>query len=169
MTYSIIGSGNIGSAVARQFARKGMDVAIANTRGPDSLAALRKELGHHIIPQALEAALRADTVFLAAPFSAVSVIARAGSAWMGKIVIDATKRSTRASEPGEAGGCALRPASRLLFQSRPALMCCSSPSTSASNVTRQRGLLRRSWCIVIQVSKGRATCLGRIRTIASSR
>lgn len=38
MTYSIIGSGNIGSAVARQFARKGITVAIANTRGPDSLA-----------------------------------------------------------------------------------------------------------------------------------
>ena len=30
MIYSVVGSGNIGSAVARQFARKGMDVAIAN-------------------------------------------------------------------------------------------------------------------------------------------
>ena len=89
-TYSIIGSGNIGSAVARQFARKSIDVAIANNRGPDSLAALRKELGHHIDPQTLEAALKADTVILAVPFSAVSAIARAGSGWTGKIVIDAT-------------------------------------------------------------------------------
>ena len=32
MTYSIIGSGNIGSAVARQFARQAIDVAIANTQ-----------------------------------------------------------------------------------------------------------------------------------------
>ena len=37
MTYSIIGSGNIGTAVARQFARKGINVAITNHRGPDSL------------------------------------------------------------------------------------------------------------------------------------
>jgi predicted dinucleotide-binding enzyme len=48
MTYSIIGSGNIGSAIARQFARKGINVVIANTRGPDSLAPLAKELGGHI-------------------------------------------------------------------------------------------------------------------------
>lgn len=37
MTYSVIGAGNIGSAVARQFARKGMDIAVANTRGPTRL------------------------------------------------------------------------------------------------------------------------------------
>lgn len=90
MKYSIIGSGNIGSAVARQFARKGIDVAITNNRGPDSLAPLCNELGHHIIPQSLEAALKADIVILAVPFSAVAVIARAGGDWMGRIVIDAT-------------------------------------------------------------------------------
>ena len=90
MTYSIIGSGNIGSAVARQFARKGIDVAIANTRGVGSLASLVKELGRHIIPQTLEAALKAEIVILAAPFTAVAGIARAGNDWKGKIVIDAT-------------------------------------------------------------------------------
>jgi 8-hydroxy-5-deazaflavin:NADPH oxidoreductase len=90
MTNSIIGSGNIGSAIARQFARKEISVAITNNRGPDSLAPLRRELGRHIIPETLEAALRADIVILAVPFSAVAVIARAGSDWTGKIVIDAT-------------------------------------------------------------------------------
>ena len=76
MTYSIIGSGNIGSALARQFARKGIGVAIANPRGPDSLQLLKKELGQHIVPQTVEAALTANTVILAAPFTAVSEIAR---------------------------------------------------------------------------------------------
>jgi len=33
MTYSIIGSGNIGSALARQFASKSILVAITNARG----------------------------------------------------------------------------------------------------------------------------------------
>jgi predicted dinucleotide-binding enzyme len=114
VTYSIIGSGNIGSAVARQFARKSIDVAITNARGPGSLAALCKELGHHIIPQTLEAALRADTVILAAPFSAVSVIARAGSDWVGKIVIDATNAiDFPAYTPTDLGG---RPSSEVVAE-----------------------------------------------------
>jgi 8-hydroxy-5-deazaflavin:NADPH oxidoreductase len=114
MTYAIIGSGNIGSAVARQFARKSIDVAITNARGPGSLAALCKELGHHIIPQTLEAALRADIVILAAPFSAVSVIARAGSDWIGKIVIDATNAiDFPAFTPTDLGG---RPSSEVVAE-----------------------------------------------------
>jgi 8-hydroxy-5-deazaflavin:NADPH oxidoreductase len=114
MTYSIIGSGNIGSAVARQFARKGINVAIANTRGPDSLAPLGKELGHHIVPQTLEAALTADIVILAAPFSAVAAIARARSNWTGKIVIDATNAiDFPAYTPTDLGG---RPSSEVVAE-----------------------------------------------------
>jgi 8-hydroxy-5-deazaflavin:NADPH oxidoreductase len=114
MTYSIIGSGHIGSAVARQFARTGIDVAIANTRGPDSLGRLGKELGHHIIPQSLEAALQADTVILASPFSAVEVIARAVSDWTSKIVIDATNAiDFPAFTPTDLGG---RPSSEVVAE-----------------------------------------------------
>ena len=112
MTYSIIGSGNIGSAVARQFARKGINVAVANTRGPESLAALGKELGHHISPQTLEAALKAEIVILAAPFTAVAGIARAGRDWTGKIVIDATNAiDFPAFTPTDLGG---RPSSEVV-------------------------------------------------------
>jgi 8-hydroxy-5-deazaflavin:NADPH oxidoreductase len=114
MTYSIIGSGNIGSALARQFARKGISVAIANTRGPDSLALLEKEFGRHIVPQTLEAALQADMVILAAPFSAVADIARARSDWTGKIVIDATNAiDFPAYTPTDLGGW---PSSEVLAQ-----------------------------------------------------
>jgi predicted dinucleotide-binding enzyme len=114
MTYSIIGSGNIGSALARQFARKGTDVAIANARGPDSLGALGKELGRHIIPQTLEAALKADMVILATPFSAVAVIARAGGDWKGKIVVDATNAiDFPAFTPTDLGG---RPSSEVIAE-----------------------------------------------------
>jgi predicted dinucleotide-binding enzyme len=86
----LIGSGNIGSALARQFARKGISVAIANPRGPDSLQFLKKELGEHIVPQTIEAAVTASTVILAAPFTAVPAIARNSCDWIGKIVVDAT-------------------------------------------------------------------------------
>ena len=114
MTYSIIGSGNIGSAVARQFARKGIDAAIANTRGPESLTPLGKEFGAHIIPQALETALKAEIVILAVPFPAVPVIARAGSDWTGKIVIDATNAiDFPAYTPTDLGG---RPSSEVVAE-----------------------------------------------------
>jgi 8-hydroxy-5-deazaflavin:NADPH oxidoreductase len=117
MTHSIIGSGNIGSAVARQFARTGINVAIANTRGPDSLAPLGKQLGHHIIPQTLEAALMAEIVILAAPFSAIADIARARSDWTGKIVIDATNAiDFPAYTPTDLGG---RPSSEVVAEKLP--------------------------------------------------
>jgi predicted dinucleotide-binding enzyme len=105
MSYSIIGSGNIGSAVARQFARNGITVAIANLRGPDSLQLLKKELGEHIVPQTIEAALTASTVILAVPFTAVSAIAGNSRDWKGKIVIDATNAIDFPSySPTDLGG-----------------------------------------------------------------
>jgi predicted dinucleotide-binding enzyme len=41
----IIGAGNIGAALTRHFTRLGHDVAVANSRGPKSLAGLAKETG----------------------------------------------------------------------------------------------------------------------------
>lgn len=40
-----VGAGNIGGALARHFAAAGHDVAVSNSRGPESLAALVAELG----------------------------------------------------------------------------------------------------------------------------
>ncbi|MGW5665836.1 NAD(P)-binding domain-containing protein [Streptomyces sp. NPDC003758] len=45
-TLGIIGSGNIGSAVARLAVAADIDVVIANSRGPQSLTQLVEELGH---------------------------------------------------------------------------------------------------------------------------
>lgn len=89
MTYSIIGSGNVGTALARQFARNGIPVGIANTRGPDSLAALVSELGSNVTALSLQDALAADTIILAVPFLAHSAIAATTSRWTGKTIIDA--------------------------------------------------------------------------------
>ena len=89
MTYSIIGAGNVGTALARQFARSGIAVNIANTRGVDSLAELAKELGDHVTPVALEDALKAEVVILAVPFRSHASVAAALPDWSGKIVVDA--------------------------------------------------------------------------------
>jgi shikimate 5-dehydrogenase len=69
MTYSIIGSGAVGTALARQFARSGVTVGIANTRGPDSMASLANELGNTVVPLTLQEALKADLIILAVPRS----------------------------------------------------------------------------------------------------
>jgi predicted dinucleotide-binding enzyme len=45
MKIGIIGAGNIGSALTRHFTRLGHDVAVANSRGPETLTALAKETG----------------------------------------------------------------------------------------------------------------------------
>ena len=42
MTYAIIGSGHIGSAIAGHFAGVGIDAVIANTRGPGPIRHTRK-------------------------------------------------------------------------------------------------------------------------------
>jgi hypothetical protein len=89
MTYSIIGSGNVGTALARQFARSGITVGIANTRGPDTIAPLAKELGDKVVPLTLQEALKADVVILAVPFRAHAHVGASLSSWAGKLVIDA--------------------------------------------------------------------------------
>lgn len=89
MNYSIIGAGNVGSALARQFARNGIAAAIANTRGPGSMAALTQELGGTIKAVSLHEALKADVIILAVPYLAHPSVAAAAPDWTGKIVIDA--------------------------------------------------------------------------------
>jgi predicted dinucleotide-binding enzyme len=117
MSYSIIGSGNIGTALARQFARKGITVAIANARGPDSLRILKTELGQHVVPQTIEIALTATVVILAAPFTAVAAIAQTSRDWAGKIVIDATNAIDFPSyAPTDLDG---RPSSDLVAEQLP--------------------------------------------------
>src|ERR1700732_3723635 len=60
MKYAIIGSGEIGTALARAFARKKIDVAIANSRGPEMLASLMEDLGPSVFPQSVQDAYEAE-------------------------------------------------------------------------------------------------------------
>jgi hypothetical protein len=64
MKYAIIGSSKIGTALARIFARKNIEVAIANSRGPETIVSLAKELGPSIVPQSVQDAHKAEIIFL---------------------------------------------------------------------------------------------------------
>ncbi len=101
MNYSIIGSGKVGTALARQFARNGIPVGVANTRDPITLSALVSELGDTVIAQTIDQALTADVVILAIPFNAHRDIGRKLAYWNGKIVIDAM--NTYGVPPEELG------------------------------------------------------------------
>jgi len=104
MTISILGSGNIGSALARHFAQKNVPFLIANKRGPSSLEPLCKELGSHIKAVELGEALQAEIVILALPFSSVPQLADKTD-WAGRIVIDATNAiDFPAFTPTDLGG-----------------------------------------------------------------
>lgn len=89
MTYAIIGSGNVGQALAHRFARSGIAVSLANTRGPDSNSDLARKLGPAVTAASLQDALSADVVIFAVPFAALAVIAQSIASWEGKTVIDA--------------------------------------------------------------------------------
>jgi 8-hydroxy-5-deazaflavin:NADPH oxidoreductase len=90
MSYAIIGFGKIGHALAKAFARKGIDVSVATTRDPESFAADAAALGPTIQAKTLAEAIKADTIFLAVRFEAHPDVAKALPNWQGKIIVDVT-------------------------------------------------------------------------------
>ncbi|HEU0150761.1 MAG TPA: NAD(P)-binding domain-containing protein [Bradyrhizobium sp.] len=90
MSYAIIGFGKIGQALAKAFARKGIDISVATTRDPDSFASDAAAIGPTINPKTLADALKADIIFLAVRFEAHRDVAKALSSWTGKTIIDVT-------------------------------------------------------------------------------
>ena len=70
MKIGIIGAGNIGSTLARRFTALGHEVAIANSRTPDTLADLATETGASAV-EAADAPRDADLVIVTIPEKAV--------------------------------------------------------------------------------------------------
>jgi predicted dinucleotide-binding enzyme len=94
MKIGIIGSGNIGATAARLFAKAGHEVAVSNSRGPESLEALISSIGGKARAATVEeAAAFADVVLLALPWRNRGELP-AGERFAGKIVIDATNPYT---------------------------------------------------------------------------
>jgi predicted dinucleotide-binding enzyme len=83
----IIGAGHIGSAVARGLVAQGHEVAISNSRGPETLAGLVAELGEkaHAMTAA-DAAAFGEWAVVTVPLKAVDDLPVAELA--GKIVVD---------------------------------------------------------------------------------
>ncbi|MFC3111300.1 NADPH-dependent F420 reductase [Undibacterium arcticum] len=102
MSYAIIGFGNIGQALAKAFARNGMEVSVATTRDPESFASAAAAIGPEIIPKTLAEAVKADIVFLAVRFESHKDVAKALPTWKGKTIIDVT--NAYGVSPEQLGG-----------------------------------------------------------------
>ena len=89
-SYAIVGFGKIGQALAKAFARKGIEVSVATTRDPESFASDAAAIGPGIIPTTLAEAVKADVIFLAVRFESHQDVAKALPNWQGKTIIDVT-------------------------------------------------------------------------------
>ena len=90
MSYTIVGFGAVGQALARAFARKNIDVTVASRLPPEALAPQARAIGPTVVAKSLRNAVEADTIFLAIPFWEHREVAKALPSWEGKTVIDAT-------------------------------------------------------------------------------
>ena len=109
--YAIIGFGNIGKALARAFARNGIEVSVATTRDPKSFASDAAAIGPEIIPTTLAEAVKADTIFLAVRFESYPDVAKALPSWQGKTIVDVT--NAYGVPPEKLGG---QPSARVVAQ-----------------------------------------------------
>ncbi len=89
MNIGIIGAGKIGGTLAGLLSKAGHQVAVSNSRGPDSLKSLVTELGHGVRALTVQdAAVFGQVVVLAVPWRKPEALPPA-SLVKGKIVIDA--------------------------------------------------------------------------------
>ncbi len=102
MSYAIIGFGNVGQALAKAFARRGIEVSVATTRDPESFAADAAAIGPEVIPTTLAEAVKADIIFLAVRYESHPDVAKALPSWEGRTIIDVTNAYGVAVE--ELGG-----------------------------------------------------------------
>jgi 8-hydroxy-5-deazaflavin:NADPH oxidoreductase len=105
MTIGIIGSGAIGTAFARTLSRAGIKATISNSRGPDSLKGLVRELGPSIRAGAREEAARAGIVFVAVNWRKLAAAMAGLPDRKGRIVVDANNPiEAPLFKPADLGG-----------------------------------------------------------------
>src|SRR5437667_6545984 len=103
MRIGIIGAGHIGGTAATLFARAGHEVAVSNSRGPDSLAPLTTSIGRSAHADSPEGAAKfGDPILLAIPWRRMDWLPPR-DVLSGKISIDATNAYSAAGRPADLG------------------------------------------------------------------
>jgi 8-hydroxy-5-deazaflavin:NADPH oxidoreductase len=90
MKIGIIGSGNIGATAAKLFVNAGHEVAIGNSRGPESLTSVVNSIGTNVKAKTVEDTIKfGEVILLAIPWRKRQELLPASELFDGKIVIDA--------------------------------------------------------------------------------
>ena len=104
MRIGIVGSGKVGGTLAELWAKAGHEIAISNSRGPESLEEVVKGIGSLAHAMTVEDAARfGEVVLLAAPFGREDALPPP-TAVAGKIVIDAMNALTETGETMDLKG-----------------------------------------------------------------
>jgi predicted dinucleotide-binding enzyme len=90
MRIGIIGAGGIGQAFAGQVARVGYEVILSNSRGPESLEEVVKQLGPRAKAGTPQQAAQADMVVVAVRWPQLRAALSGLPPWNGRILIDCT-------------------------------------------------------------------------------
>ena len=87
MKIGVIGAGNIGASAAKLFVKAGHEIAIANSRGAETLKDLIAQLGENARAASIEDAAKfGEVVFVSIPFGNYQTLP--ADSFDGKIVID---------------------------------------------------------------------------------
>ncbi|HEU5079189.1 MAG TPA: NADPH-dependent F420 reductase [Opitutaceae bacterium] len=100
MKIGFIGAGDVAQTYARHFVRHGHEVVLSNSRGPDSLAELVRDIGPNAKAGTVNEAAAQDIVILAVRWEQAEQALAEVSDWSGRILVDATNRT---SEPDTNG------------------------------------------------------------------
>ncbi len=92
MKIGIIGAGTVAQTIAKHVLPFGHEVMLSNTRGPDSLAPLVKELGPGASAGIPQQAAERDIVVLAVMWWHAQAALFSIPDWKGRILVDATNR-----------------------------------------------------------------------------
>ncbi len=98
-TIGIIGAGDIGGAVAKALARKGIEATIANSRGPETLQDFVLSVGPTIKAGTREEAASKDIVFVSVPWPKLKGALAGLPSFAGRIVIDTNNPMQRPPLP----------------------------------------------------------------------
>jgi len=90
MKIGIIGAGSIGQALAGHMAKAGHEVLVSNSRGPETLAGLARQLGPKARAATRQEVAEADVVMLSVPWEKVPAALSGLPSWNGRLLIDAT-------------------------------------------------------------------------------
>jgi len=113
MHIAILGSGNMGAALGRLFAKAGHAVSFSYSRDPKKLERLARSSGERASAATPADAVRhANVVLLAVHWSQVPKVLRAAGSLRGKVLIDCTNLMNASDDALSAIACLVASSSR---------------------------------------------------------